>query len=83
MVKEAFGTGATIEEAKDAAVKALNAPEDADIKYEVIETPKAKLFGIFGKLCRRIAVLGYKHKSCCILIQPVQSPEASINVFFR
>ena len=56
MVKEAFGTGATIEEAKDAAVKALNAPEDADIKYEVIETPKAKLFGIFGGSSAKVKV---------------------------
>lgn len=48
MIKEAFGTGSTIEEAKDAALKALAAPEDADIKYDVIEMPKAKLLGIFG-----------------------------------
>ncbi len=48
MIKEAFGTGATLEEAKDAALKALGAPEDADIKYDVIEMPKAKLFGILG-----------------------------------
>ncbi len=48
MIKEAIGTGSTIEEAKDAALKELNAPEDADIKYDVIEMPKAKLLGIFG-----------------------------------
>ena len=48
MIKEAFGTGATLEEAKDAALKALGAPEDADVKYEVIERPKAKVLGIFG-----------------------------------
>lgn len=48
MIKEAFGTGSTIEEAKDAALKALAAPEDADIKYDVIEMPKAKLLGLFG-----------------------------------
>lgn len=48
MIKEAFGTGATLDEAKDAALKALEAPEDADIKYEVIERPKAKVLGIFG-----------------------------------
>ena len=33
MIKEAFGTGATLDEAKDAALKALGAPEDADVKY--------------------------------------------------
>ncbi len=48
MIKEAFGTGATLDEAKDAALKALQAPEDADVKYEVIERPKAKVLGIFG-----------------------------------
>ena len=48
MIKEAFGTGATLDEAKDAALKALEAPEDADVKYEVIERPKSKVLGIFG-----------------------------------
>ena len=48
MIKEAIGTGSSIEEAKDAALRALEAPEDADIKYEVIEMPKAKILGIFG-----------------------------------
>ena len=48
MIKEAFGTGSTIDEAKEAALKELNAPEDADIKYDVIEMPKAKVFGLFG-----------------------------------
>lgn len=48
MIKEAFGTGATLDEAKDAALRALEAPEDADVKYEVIERPKAKVLGIFG-----------------------------------
>ncbi len=48
MIKEAFGTGATIDEAKEAALKEPNAPEDADIKYDVIEMPKAKVFGLFG-----------------------------------
>ncbi len=48
MIKEAIGTGSTIDEAKDAALKALAAPEDADIKYDVIEMPKAKVFGLFG-----------------------------------
>ena len=48
MIKEAFGTGSTIDEAKEAALKELNAPEDADVKYDVIEMPKAKVFGLFG-----------------------------------
>ena len=48
MIKEAFGTGSSIEEAKDAALRALEAPEDADVKYDVIEMPKSKILGIFG-----------------------------------
>lgn len=48
MIKEAFGTGSTIDEAREAALKELNAPEDADVKYDVIEMPKAKVFGLFG-----------------------------------
>lgn len=48
MIKEAFGTGSTLDEAKEAALKELNAPEDADIKYDVIERPKAKVLGLFG-----------------------------------
>ena len=48
MIKEAFGTGATIEEAIEEAKKALNAPEDADISTEIIEMPQKKLFGLLG-----------------------------------
>ena len=48
MIKEAIGTGSTVEEAKEAALKALEAPEDADVKYEVLEREKKALFGLFG-----------------------------------
>ena len=48
MIKEAICTGATLEEAKEAALKELNAPEEADVKYEVLERPKAKVLGLFG-----------------------------------
>ena len=48
MIKEAIGTGSSVEEAKEAALRALEAPEDADIRYEVLEREKAKLFGLFG-----------------------------------
>lgn len=48
MIKEAIGTGATLDEAKEAALKALGAPEDADVKYEVLERPQAKFLGLFG-----------------------------------
>ena len=43
MIKEAIGTGSTLDEAKEAALKALGAPEDTDVKYEVIEREKAVL----------------------------------------
>lgn len=48
LIKEAFGTGATIEEAKNEALKALSADEDAEIKFEVLAQPKAKVLGLFG-----------------------------------
>lgn len=48
MIKESFGKGATLEEAKASAFSALSAPEGADVKYEVVTQGKAKLLGIFG-----------------------------------
>ncbi len=49
MIKEAIGTGKTPEEALAAAKALLNAPFEADVKFEVIEMPKKKTLGIFGK----------------------------------
>lgn len=48
MVKDAKATGATIEEAQQAAIQALNAPEDAEVQFEVITFPEKKKFGLFG-----------------------------------
>ncbi|NLP49000.1 MAG: KH domain-containing protein [Clostridiales bacterium] len=48
MLKEAIATGATIEEAEAAARLELNAPDDADIKIEVIDLPAKKTLGLFG-----------------------------------
>ena len=48
MIKEAIGTGSTREEAIEEAKKALNAPEDIDVKFEVLEEAKSKILGIFG-----------------------------------
>ena len=48
MLKEATAAGATIEEAQQAAVAALNAPEDADVQFEVLTFPEKKKFGLFG-----------------------------------
>ena len=48
LIKDAIGTGASIVEAQTNAVRALQAPEDAEIRFEVLEQPKAKLLGLFG-----------------------------------
>jgi len=48
MIKEAVGTGATIEEAQAAAVLQLDAPMNADVQIEVITFPEKKKFGLFG-----------------------------------
>ncbi len=48
MIKESIGTGSTLDEAKEAALRALEAPEEADVKYEVIERPQKKVLGLFG-----------------------------------
>lgn len=47
MIKEAFGFGESIEEAKKAAIDGLNNPE-ADYKIEIIEDVKPKILGLFG-----------------------------------
>ncbi len=48
MVKEAVATAATIEEATVKAKAALNAPPEAEIKFEVLQQAQKKLLGIFG-----------------------------------
>ena len=48
MIKEAFGTGSTLEEAQQAAVTALAAPADADVKFDIIDHGKKKTLGLFG-----------------------------------
>ncbi len=48
MVKEAICTGATIEEAREKALAELAAPEDVEVKIEVLELPVKKTFGLFG-----------------------------------
>lgn len=49
MIKEAIGIGKTVDEARENASTQLNAPFEADVKFEVVEMPKKKAFGIFGK----------------------------------
>ncbi len=48
MIKEAYGEGLTVEEAKENAISALNARPDDDIQFDVVEMPKAKVLGLFG-----------------------------------
>ncbi len=48
MVKEAIGTGATIEEAMQKAIASLCAGADEDVQFEVLATPKKKTLGLFG-----------------------------------
>lgn len=48
MLKEAICTGVTIEEARARAVAELAAPEDVEVKIEVLEMPVKKTFGLFG-----------------------------------
>lgn len=47
LIKEAFGFGESIEEAKKAAIENLDNP-DADYKIEIIEDVKPKVLGLFG-----------------------------------
>ena len=49
MIIDAFGTGATVEQARESAKRNLDAPEEVLVQFEVIEQGgKKKLFGIFG-----------------------------------
>ena len=48
MIKEAYGEGLTVEEAKENAILALNARPDDDIQFDVVEMPKQRVLGLFG-----------------------------------
>ena len=48
MIKEAIGTGNTIDEAKEAALLELCASETDDIQFDIISFPKKKTLGLFG-----------------------------------
>ncbi|MBQ5823385.1 MAG: KH domain-containing protein [Clostridia bacterium] len=49
MIKEAIGIGKTVDEAYENAKVQLNAPFEADVQFTIVEQPKKKAFGIFGK----------------------------------
>ena len=48
MLKEAIGTGATIDAATKAAKEKLGAPEEVEVKIEILKTPSKKILGLFG-----------------------------------
>lgn len=48
MIKEAIGTGSSIEEAKEQALQLLGASEDAAVEYEILDYQQKKTFGLFG-----------------------------------
>ena len=48
MIKEAIGTGLTIDEARENAALKLGVGEDADVQFEVVTFPKKKTLGLFG-----------------------------------
>jgi spoIIIJ-associated protein len=48
MTREAIGKGATVEEATKAAKQQLGAPEEVEVKIEVIKMPQKKILGLFG-----------------------------------
>lgn len=48
MIREAIGEALTIEEAKENALTLLNAPENADVKFDTISLPQKKVLGLFG-----------------------------------
>lgn len=64
MLKEALGTGPTIEEAQIAAIEELNAPEGADVSTEVLEIPVKKTLGIFGGNPAKVRAY-YEEAACC------------------
>ncbi|MBE6774965.1 MAG: KH domain-containing protein [Ruminococcaceae bacterium] len=45
---EAIATGATLDEARENAVRELNAPEGADVHTEIVAYPQKKILGLFG-----------------------------------
>lgn len=64
MIKEAIGTGITVDEAQEAAKISLAAPEDVEVKYEVLELPTKKVFGLFGgSLAKVKAFYEYEEKT--------------------
>lgn len=54
MIKEAIGTGNTVEEAFEAACKELGV-ESHEAEFEILEMPVKKTFGLLGAIPQRCA----------------------------
>jgi len=48
MIKEAIGKGATVDAATKAAKEQLGAPEEVEVKIEILKMPQKKILGLFG-----------------------------------
>ena len=53
MLKEAIGTGATVDLAKADAIAQLGISADSDFEIEVLEMPTKKMFGLSEQLPQR------------------------------
>ncbi|MCH5314654.1 MAG: Jag N-terminal domain-containing protein [Eubacterium sp.] len=90
MIKEAIGTGKTIEEATENAKALLNAPETAFVSTEVIQMPKKKVLGLFGGADAQVKVSfddGKKppkkkaEKPAKKTSKPAQKPEKAVKTY--
>lgn len=57
LIKEAIGTGSSIEEALEDAKKQLGVDETAEIEYEVLQMPEKKKFGLFGGAPAKVKIM--------------------------
>ena len=48
MIREAIGYGESVNEARENAIAALGADIELDVQFEILETPKKKVLGLFG-----------------------------------
>ena len=54
MIKEAIGTGSTVDEARENALLELGARDEDDVSIEVLDTGRKKSFGLFGGAPARV-----------------------------
>ncbi len=56
MIKEAIATGATVDEAKENAIKELGANWNEDLQFEILDFPKKKMLGFIGGAPAKVRV---------------------------